>query len=163
VSALQAPQIDYAGLSPLLALSGGACLTLLLGLVRGPALRALVVTSTLATLALATGLAIWQLGENKSIVEGALRVDDLALTLDFVFFVAAAAVVLLSFQSPPAIRGREGDFYTLLHSSVTGMAVLASALNLIPLFLGIEVLSIPLYLMCAGRADSREQLESGLM
>jgi NADH-quinone oxidoreductase subunit N len=162
VSALQAPHIDYAGLAPLLALSGGACVTLMVGLLRGPALRALVVTSTLATLVLATGLSIWQLGENKSIVEGALRVDDLALTLDFVFFFAAAAVVLLSFQDPPSIPEREGDFYALLLSSVTGMAVLASAQNLITLFLGIEVLSIPLYVMCAGRADAREPLESGL-
>jgi NADH-quinone oxidoreductase subunit N len=162
VSELQAPQIDYAGLAPLLALTGGACVTLLVGLLRGPALRVLVAASTLATLVVATGLSIWQLGENKSIVEGALRVDDLALTLDFVFFAAAAAVVLLSFQDPPSIRGREGDFYALLLSSVTGMAVLASAQNLITLFLGIEVLSIPLYVMCAGRADARESLESGL-
>jgi NADH-quinone oxidoreductase subunit N len=162
VSALQAPHIDYAGLAPLLALGGGVCVTLLVGLLRGPALRPLVVASTLATLAVATGLSIWQLGENKSIVEGALRVDDLALTLDFVFFFAAAAVVLLSFQDPPSIRGREGDFYALLLSSVTGMAVLASAQNLITLFLGIELLSIPLYVMCAGRADAREPLESGL-
>jgi NADH-quinone oxidoreductase subunit N len=162
VSALEAPHIDYAGLAPLLALSGGACLTLMLGLGRGAAVRTLVAASTLTTLAVATGLTVWQLGENKSIVEGALRIDDLALTLDFVFLVAAAAVVLLSYQDPPSLRGREGDFYVLLLSSVIGMVVLASAQNLITLFLGIELLSIPLYVMCAGRADAREPLESGL-
>ena len=30
----------------------------------------------------------WQFGENKSLVEGALRVDDLALSLDFIFYAA---------------------------------------------------------------------------
>jgi NADH-quinone oxidoreductase subunit N len=162
MSTLQAPDIDYAGLAPLIALGGGTCVTLMVGLVRAPLSRLLVVGSTLTTLAVATALSIWQLGENKSIVEGALRVDDLALTLDFVFFLAAAAAVLLSFEDPPSMRGREGDFYALLLSSVTGMAVLAGAQNLITLFLGIELLSIPLYVMCAGRADAEERLESGL-
>jgi NADH-quinone oxidoreductase subunit N len=162
VSTLHAPHIDYAGLSPLIALAVGTCVTLMVGLFRGRLVRLLVAGATLGTLAIATGLSIWQLGENKSIIEGALRVDDLALTLDFVFFFAAAAVVLLSFEDPPSMRGREGDFYALLLSSVTGMAVLAGAQNLITLFLGIELLSIPLYVMCAGRADTEERLESGL-
>jgi NADH-quinone oxidoreductase subunit N len=162
VTELHAPHIDYAGLSPLLALTGGACVTLMLGLFRGPVVRLLVALTTLLTLALATGFAIWQLGENKSVVSGALRIDDLALTLDFVFFAAAAATALLSIERPPAHPRREGDYYSLLLASVTGMAVLASAQNLITLFLGIEVLSIPLYVMCAGRALRRERLEAGL-
>ena len=40
IAALNAPHIDYAGLSPLLALTGGVCVTLLLGLARGPGTRA---------------------------------------------------------------------------------------------------------------------------
>jgi NADH-quinone oxidoreductase subunit N len=159
---INAPDIDYAGLSPLLALTGGACVTLLLGLFRGAGVRMLVAAATLATLAVATGLSIWQLGENKSVVEGALRIDDLALTLDFVFYAAAAATVLLSLERPPTHRAREGDYYALLLASVVGMAVLASAQNLIMLFLGIELLSIPLYVMCAGRGLRRERLEAGL-
>jgi NADH-quinone oxidoreductase subunit N len=161
-AALQAPTIDYAGLSPLLALAGGLCVTLLLGLFRGPAIRLLVAGSTLVTLATATGLSIWQLGENKTIIEGALRVDDLALSLGFVFYLAAAACVLLSVRQTPIERGREGDYYSLLLSSVIGMVVLAGADNLVTLFLGIEVLSIPLYVMCAGRTADRTSLEAGL-
>jgi NADH-quinone oxidoreductase subunit N len=162
VTELNAPHIDYAGLSPLIALTAGSCVTLMVGLFRGPVVRMLVALTTLATLALATGFAIWQLGENKSVVEGALRIDDLALTLDFVFFAAAPATVLLSMERPPAHPRREGDYYALLLASVTGMTVLASAQNLIVLFLGIELLSIPLYVMCAGRALRRERLEAGL-
>jgi NADH-quinone oxidoreductase subunit N len=162
LATLHAPHIDYAGLSPIFALTGGACLTLLLGLFRGPRVHPLVAASTLATLAIATGLSIWQYGENKTIVEGALRIDDLAMTLDFVFFTAAALAVVLSYNEPPARAGREGDYYVLLLSSVLGMVVLASAFNLVTLFLGIEVLSIPLYVMCAGLLHDRRSLESGL-
>jgi NADH-quinone oxidoreductase subunit N len=159
---VKAPTIDYAGLSPLLALAGGLCLTLLLGLFRGTAVRLLVAGSALGTLAAAGGLSIWQLGENKTIIEGALRVDDFALCLGLLFYLAAAACVVLSVSDTPAERGREGDYYSLLLASVIGMAVLAGADNLVTLFLGIEVLSIPLYVMCAGRTTERTALEAGL-
>ena len=47
-------------------------------------------------------------------------------------------------------------------ASVMGMTVLVGASNLLTLFIGLEVLSIPLYVMCAGRATERLRLESGL-
>jgi NADH-quinone oxidoreductase subunit N len=159
---LKAPDIDYAALSPIIALTGGACLTLMLGLFRGARVHFLVASATLLTLATAMGLSIWQLGENKTVVEGALRIDDLALTFGFIFYVAAALTVVLSFHEPPARPGREGDYYVLLLASVLGMVVLASAFNLVTLFLGIELLSIPLYVMCAGLVRERRSLESGL-
>ena len=54
-----------------------------------------------------------------------------------------------SLRDPPALRGRDGDYYTLMLASVAGMTVLAGASNLLTLFIGLEVLSIPLYVMCA--------------
>jgi NADH-quinone oxidoreductase subunit N len=162
LGALAAPDIDYAGLSPIFALTGGACLTLMLGLLRGARVHLLVAGATLITLAAAMGLSIWQLGENKAVVEGALRVDDLALTFGFIFYVAGALTVVLSYREPPARPRLEGDYYVLLLASVLGMVVLASAFNLVTLFLGIELLSIPLYVMCAGLVRERRSLESGL-
>jgi NADH-quinone oxidoreductase subunit N len=159
---ITAPDIDYAGLSPLLALTGGASITLLVGLFRGPSVRAFVAGAALATLGATALLSAWQLGENKSIVEGALRTDDLAMLLDILFCVAGAATVLLSLRDTPARPGREGDYYVLLLSSVLGMAVLAGSQNLITLFLGFELLSIPLYVMCAGAVWTRRSLEAGL-
>jgi NADH-quinone oxidoreductase subunit N len=161
-AALHAPHIDYAGLSPLLALAGGICVTLLLGLARGPGTRTLVTTAALATLGAAATLSAWQLGENKSLVEGALRADDLAFALDLVFYAAAAAALVLSLRDPAIGRTGLGDYSALLLTSVTGMTVLAGATNLVTLFLGIELLSIPLYVMCALDLGRRTSLESGL-
>jgi NADH-quinone oxidoreductase subunit N len=159
---INAPDINYAALSPLLALTGGACVTLMLGLLRGATGRTLAAAAALVTLAVTAALCIWQLGENESIVEGALRTDDLAMLLDLLFCAAGAVTVLLSLRDPPARPEREGDYYALLLSSVLGMAVLAGAQNLITLFLGIELLSIPLYVMCAGQLRARSSLEAGL-
>jgi NADH-quinone oxidoreductase subunit N len=162
MSALQAPHIDYSGLSPLLVLAAGICVTLLLGLARGPGTRTLVTTAALLTLTAATTLTGWQLGENKTLVEGALRTDDLALALDFVFFTAAALALVLSLREPDTRVSNLGDYSALLLTSVTGMTLLAGSTNLITLFLGIELLSIPLYVLCAIDVGRRTSLEAGL-
>ena len=161
-AALNAPHIDWAGLSPLVAMSAGVCVTLLLGLARGPGTRAIVTTAALLTLAAAATLAAWQLGENKSLVESALRADDLALSLDLIFFAAAGAALVLSLREPGTRHASLGDYSSLLLTSVTGMVVLAGATNLVTLFLGIELLSIPLYVMCAIDLHRRTSLEAGL-
>ena len=69
-----APHIDYAGLSPVIALTAGLCIVLLLGLI--PRLgRFTMAYLTIAVLAATAGLAIWQWGSNESLVAGALRLD----------------------------------------------------------------------------------------
>ncbi len=159
---LNAPTIDYAGVSPLIALTAGTCLTMLAGLFPRRAGRVLAVTTALLTLATAFGLSVWQFGESKTLVEGALRSDDLALSLDFLFFTAAALALVLSLRERPDVQTSLADYSALLLGSVTGMVVLAGANNLVTLFLGIELLSIPLYVMCALDLHRRTSLEAGL-
>ena len=61
---VQGPAIDWAGLSPLLALLGGATLVLLVGLLRARVAReVLVPVLALASFGAAIGFGIWQLGE----------------------------------------------------------------------------------------------------
>ena len=68
---LAGPKIDWAGLSPLIALLGGAAIVLLVGLVGTRWVRAQVVPAlTLCTLAATLGLTLWQWGEDKSIMSG---------------------------------------------------------------------------------------------
>jgi NADH-quinone oxidoreductase subunit N len=98
----------------------------------------------------------------KSIISGALAVDDLALVLDMIFAVAAIATVLLSWRTVAPREAGQGEYHALLLFSVMGMAVLVSSQNLITLFLGIELLSIPLYILCASETRRESSLESGL-
>jgi NADH-quinone oxidoreductase subunit N len=159
---IQAPHVDYAALSPLLALTAGIAFTLLLGLFRGKGTQTLVAAAALITLAAASALTIWQFGENTYVVEQALRIDDFALSLDLIFFASAAVAILFSLHDRAAEGAPFGDFSALLLTSVTGMFVLASATNLVTLFLGIELLSIPLYVLCALDVRRPTSLESGL-
>ena len=160
-----APDIDYAGLSPIIALTTGLVVVLLAGLV-GRAQRRLVSLLSFITLGAAAGLAIWQFGESKDLVAGALRVDDLGLVATLIAIASAAFVIPLSWREEaaddaPGPAGH-GEFQALLIASVLGMAMLAMSQNLITFFVGLELLSIPLYVLCGSALRRRQSLESGL-
>ena len=105
VAQVQGPEIDWAALSPLVALTAGACLVLLPGLARARVVRTRAVpVLALVTLAATAGLAIWQWNENESIIEGALAMDDFTLGLTLLFCAAGIGTVLLSWRSAAAPR-----------------------------------------------------------
>jgi NADH-quinone oxidoreductase subunit N len=162
VAVVKAPHIDYAGLSPFVALAGGAILVLLLGLLPGRGVRHAVPLASLAALGAAIGLGIWQFGHTTALVSGALALDDLTLVLLFVFAGTGIGAVLLSWREHAVEEAGHGEFFALLLFSVLGMAVLVAAQNLVTLFLGFELLSIPLYVLCATELRRSGSLESGL-
>jgi NADH-quinone oxidoreductase subunit N len=163
LAALKGPHIDYAGLSPIIALAGGALVILMAGLLPSRSVRERgMPLAALVTLGAAVGLTIWQWGEHKSIVAGALRVDDLALAVDMLFYAAGVGAVALSWRAVAPAEAGHGEYYALLLSSIAGMTVLAGAQNLITFFLGFELLSIPLYVLCATEMRREQSLESGL-
>jgi NADH-quinone oxidoreductase subunit N len=164
-AAFHGPHIDYKALSPLIATIGGSCIVLMVGLFRQRFMqRTLVPALTLASLGGAIALAIinWKVGDTKPIVAGALASDALSLALSILFYVAGIAAVVLSLRSPAVRDAGRGEYYSLLLGSISGMVVLASAENLVTLFVGLELLSIPLYVLCASRVLQEGSLEAGL-
>src|SRR5271154_5891432 len=129
---LKGPHVDFAGLSPLIALLGGAVLVLMVGLLGSRWVRAqLVPALSLVALGAALGLTIWQWSAEKAIVSGALRIDDLSLALNLILIVGGACTVLLAWRSPAASEAAHGEFRALVLTSIGGMSVLASAQNTI--------------------------------
>src|SRR5271167_2615413 len=116
---LKGPHVDFAGLSPLIALLGGAVVVLLVGLIGSRWVRSEVVPAlSLAALGAALGLTIWQWNEQKSIVSGALRIDDLSLVLNLVLIAGGACAVLLAWRSLAASEAAHGEFHALLLTSI---------------------------------------------
>ena len=174
-ASLKGPHVDFAALSPLIALLAGAVVVLLVGVfaptpVDGRSVRAqLVPALSLVALGAAAGLTIWQWNSEKSIVAGALRIDDLSLVLNLILAAGGACAVLLAWRShaahPAGTRTPEGwvgEWHALLLTSIAGMSLLAAAQNTVALFLGLELLSIPLYVLCASELRREHSLESGL-
>jgi NADH-quinone oxidoreductase subunit N len=160
---LKGPHVDFAGLSPLIALLGGAVIVLMVGLIGSRWVRSQVVPAlSLVALGATLGLTIWQWSANKSILSGALRIDDLSLVLNLILIAGGACTVLLAWRSLAAHEAAHGEFHALLLTSIGGMSVLASSQNTVALFVGLELLSIPLYVMCATELRREHSLESGL-
>jgi NADH-quinone oxidoreductase subunit N len=157
------PHIDWAGLSPLVAVLGGALVALMLGLLRSRAARETAVPALSATsLLIAGALSIWQWGERSDLIAGALRLDELTLSLTIVFCVAGIAAIVLSWRHVAPREAAHGEYHALLLTSIAGMIVLVAAQNLVSVFLGLELLSIPLYVLCATEMRRASSLESGL-
>jgi NADH-quinone oxidoreductase subunit N len=162
---VQAPDIDYKALSPLMATVGGSIVVLMVGLLRSRTVRHEVVPALSAiSLLAAIGLTIWiwEPGEQTPIIEGSLTVDTLALGVSMLFYVAGLVCIALSLRALAAREAGHGEYQALLLGSVTGMVVLAQASDLITLFVGIELLSIPLYVLCATELRRATSLEAGL-
>ena len=162
---IKGPEIDYEGLSPLFALGGGAVIVLLTSLFKARLVQRVVVPLlTLAAFGAATGLTVWQWepGDLEPIIENALAVDTLAFGASFLFYAAGIATVLLSLRAQAVREAGAGEYFALLLSSTAGMVILASSENLVTLFVGLELLSIPLYALCASELHRATSLESGL-
>jgi NADH-quinone oxidoreductase subunit N len=160
---LKGPHINWAALSPTVVLTVGALVVLLLGLLSSAMVRErLVPSAAIITLVAAVAAEVSRFGHPATIVHGAMRVDDLALIIDFICAISAIATVLLAWRSEAPRTAGQGEFHSLLLFSVMGMAILASAQDIIALFVGLELLSIPLYILCAAEYRREGSLESGL-
>ena len=162
-----APHIDYAGLSPVIALTAGVVLVLAGAVLSRRHERAVVSLLSLATLAAAAGLCIWQWNEApRDLVAGALRVDDLGLAAALICIASAAVVIPMSWREDSIEHAvgpvGHGEFQALLLSSVLGMTLLAQAQNVVAVFVAIELLSVPLYALCGSSLRNPRSLEAGL-
>lgn len=89
-------------------------------------------------------------------------VDGYALILKALFIVIAYLVVLMSTNYIAEGDYWEAEYYGMLLSSVLGMMVMASARDLITVFVALELLSIPAYLMATWRKRDLRSNEAGL-
>ena len=155
-----APTIDYAGLSPIIALTAGLVLLVLVAVF--DSIKRIGPAVALLTLATTAGLLIWQWDANTSLLNDSLRIDGLSVVFSLLIVIAAAGAVLLVVGDPAESQIGRSDFLALLMSSVLGMVLLTMASNMITFFIALELFSIPLYALCGTNLRKRESLESGL-
>ena len=158
------PHIDWHAVAPELMLLGvGALLTLIdiAWLERGRKYMAslagiglLLPLIPIATLAID--------GQTRVMFNGAYVVDKYALLLKALFLISGYVVVLLSTNYIAEGDYWENEYYGLLVSSLLGMVVMASARDLITIFVALELLSIPAYMLATWRKRDVRSNEAGL-
>jgi len=78
---------------------------------------------------------------------GMFIADQYAIFFDIIFLIIAAVMILSSYSYVGKYVKANGEFYTLLLFSVTGMMLLASTTELLSIYISLELTSIPLYVM----------------
>ena len=156
----EAPMVDYAALSPLLALGIGL-IVVVLAAVFGP-LKRFAPGLTILSMAVAAGCLIWQFDTETDLVSGSLRFDGLSSTFSLLILVAGIVAVLYAAGDIAERQVGRGDFLAMLLSSVFGMVMLTMANDLVTFFLALEFFSIPLYVLCASDLRRPGSLEAGL-
>jgi NADH-quinone oxidoreductase subunit N len=159
-----APTVDYHAFAPEIVLVGSLLLILSVDLVFEQ--RARWATSTLAGLgllgALVPVLTLALDGNDRSMFGGAYVVDNYALVMKALFLVAGYVVVLLSTDYIAEGDYYEGEYYFMLLSSLSGMLLMTSARDLISIFIALELLSIPAYLLAGWRKRDLRGNEASL-
>src|SRR6266849_6538805 len=147
---------------PELVLAVGAMVLLMLGAYRGQETTKLV-TGLAVCLLVATGVLELMLPAGKlTTFGGSFIVDDFARFLKVLTLLGSAGTLILSaeFLSDPSRRIFEYSILVLL--STLGMMVLISAGDLIMLYLGLELMSLALYVVAASNRDNAKSTEAGL-
>jgi NADH-quinone oxidoreductase subunit N len=159
---LSAPQIDLELIRPQLILLSAAILLLLLPLFWRSVRRELLAAIALAGLLLAffATATLWQ--QPATGFNGMVTVDRFALAFQGLFLLGGLLAVLLSLNRVEQEYVQYGDYFGLLLVAITGMMVMTSTLNFLVLFLGLEILSIALYILVGFRKMRADSIEAAL-
>ena len=101
-------------------------------------------------------------GSPRSAFDGSFVIDDFALLFKVLFLVLGALVLLLSLRYMREGRYHQGEYYMLLLTAFLGCTMMPSARNLLVLFLALELVSAPGFLMAAFRKGDPRSNEAGL-
>src|SRR5246500_3391057 len=147
---------------PELVLAVGAMVLLMIGAYRGQGTTALVTWLAVCLLAAAGVLELMLPKGKLTTFGGSFIVDDFARFLKILSLIGSAATLVLSreFLADPSRRIFEYSILVLL--STLGMMVLISAGDLISLYLGLELMSLALYVVAASNRDNAKSTEAGL-
>ena len=122
------------------------------------------ITAVLAAagLAITLVLSLLQAGQERLAFNDMVSLDGFAVFLNTLFLASGLVAVGLSYDYLERMGIERGEYYPLLLFSISGMLLMAYAADLIVIFLALELLSIPLYIL-AGFARPRLESEEAAM
>jgi NADH-quinone oxidoreductase subunit N len=165
--AFKGPAVQWWALTPLVILVGGALALLVLSVVmpRLPKRVAALLTVAVAAAAITVSFFLWHdvdVHGARSLVSGAIALDGFSV---FLTITICSAVLLTALVADDYLR-REGidgvEFYALLLLAAVGAIVMSSANDLVVLFLGLETLSIALYVLAGSHIKRTQSQESAI-
>jgi NADH-quinone oxidoreductase subunit N len=147
---------------PEIILAVGAMALLMLGVYRTPRAETLIDVLSIILLVVAA-VAVVLLPAGKLVIfGGSFVVDDFARFLKILAIGGSAAAILMSIDYDRSENQQRFEYSVLIVLSTLGMLMLISAADLIALYLGLELMSLPLYVVAASHRNSLRSSEAGL-
>ncbi len=168
------PEVAWSGLLPLLVLAGAAIVLLtIMSLARDalPRWFSSIYTALAGVATIVVAVPLWDRVQDRlpdgrldsfSTLDSSYGVDGFSV---FVTMLIAAVVALVALLADHYLRREDLDgpeFYVLVMLSAAGGIIMASANDLIVLFLGLEILSLAVYVLAAMHLRRVESQESGI-
>lgn len=155
---------DVLLISPLIALFLFSLIPITIKVLRGNIEQSPAATTieALIGLTLAAGLLIVFGGSGKTAFNGQLVFDGLTQWMGLIAVAAAAGGLILMYENP-ATRGLQfSELVFLAMNSIVGMLILVSAVDLLIIFIGLELMSLSLYLMIAMSHEQKVSKEAAI-
>ena len=160
-----APTIDWHAIAPELVLVAGINIVLLIDLNISESKKWIMATLTgfVMLAALIPVVTLFVIGDDsRSMFGGRYVIDEYALIMKALFLLVAYVVILMSQTELEEGGYYQGEFYVLMMCSVLGMVMMTSSRDLISIFVALELLSIPAYMMAAWNKRSSKSNEAGV-
>ena len=160
---LAQPSVDWHALAPELVLAAAACIVLIVDLFLPDDAKWVAMPLAAAGLfgTLAAVVSLIGAGDRLTLA-GAFEVNAFALLFKGLFCVIGLIVLAISFHYFRAGRYYQGEYYFLVLCSLLGAMTMASSRDLISIFISIELISIPAFVMTALRKGDAKSNEAAL-
>ena len=154
--------LDFYYLLPELVLTAGALVLLAVDVIISKKSQGLLMWLALGIVAV-TGAAMLPLaGINVTVARGLMAVDAFAFFFKIVFLVTAALTILMSSRYLEVENVRFGEYYFLILCATLGMMVMASAVDLVAIFIGLETMAVSFYILAGYLKPSRRSNEAAV-
>ena len=152
----------YLPVLPEIVLAVGAMFLLMAGVGLGERSAALINSMSILLLIGVAILVLWVPAGRHVLFNGSFVVDDFARFFKVLALTGSAGALLLSIDYLRVERQAKFEYGTLFLLSTLGMLMLISAADLIALYLGLELMSLSLYVVAAYERDNARSTEAGL-
>lgn len=158
----QIPSVDYAALAPELILVAVLCAVLAADLVlpddRKWAIMPITMVGVVATLVATLNL----VGSERETLGGMFVVDSFAVLFKVIFAFAALLVIAMSHDYLQDDQIPQGEYYLMILCSLLGMMTIASSRDLIPIFISLELITLPAFVLAGLRKRDVRSNEAAL-
>jgi NADH-quinone oxidoreductase subunit N len=160
--AVSQPSVDWHALAPEIVLTLTACLVLTADLFLSPSARWVAMPLSAAGIVGTAAATLSLIGSERTTLGGTFEIDGFALLFKGLFCVLGLVLLAISLDYFRRAQAPEGEYYFLLLCSLLGGVVMASARDLVTIFIAIELISVPGIIMTGLRKRDVKSNEAAL-